>query len=122
MPHRSPAASTSTNALRPPQPSLKSRRGRKPVPDPERHLRDVPLLPTRAVPSAEQPDAVCAPAPPGLDGLIREFVRRHPLQIDPPLGIVIALAPQHDDSDAPADILHDHLGISWKSVGVASHG
>ncbi len=47
MPHRSPAASTSTKALRPPQPSLKSRRGRKPAPDPERHLRDVPLLPAR---------------------------------------------------------------------------
>src|SRR2546428_9550057 len=97
MPHPSPAASTSTNALRAPQPSSKRRRGRKPVPDPERHLRDVPLLPTRPVARAEEPDAVRATAPPLLHHLVRELARQHPLEIDPPLRVVIALAPQHDN-------------------------
>src|SRR5207244_12579226 len=112
MPHRSPAASTSTNALRAPQPSPKRRRWRKPIPDPERHLRDVPFLPARGVPRAEEPDAVRASAPPGLDGLIREFVRRHPLEIDPLLRVVIPLAPSDDNADPSAEIVHDHLRIA----------
>src|SRR2546426_3427627 len=106
MPHRSPAASMSTNALRAPQPSPKRRRGREPAPDPERHLGDVALLTARAVPGAEQPNAVGAAAPPQLHHLVRELARQHPLEIDPPLRVVIALAPQHDNPDTPAVVLH----------------
>src|SRR2546425_7995726 len=112
MPHRSPAASMSTNALRAPQPSPKRRRGRKPAPDPERHLRVVLLLSASRVPRAEQPDAVRAATPPQLHHLVRELARQHPLEIDPPLRVVIALAPQHEDSDTPAEIVHDHLRIA----------
>ncbi len=44
------------------QPRPKCGRGREPLPDPERHLRDLFLLPTSAVPRAEQSDAVRATA------------------------------------------------------------
>ena len=83
----------STNALRAPQPSPKRRRGREPAPDPERHLGDVPFLPARAVPGAEEPDAISAAAPPVFHCLERELARQHPLEIDPLLRVIIPLAP-----------------------------
>ena len=49
-------------------------------------------------------------------------MRRHPLEIGPPLGIVIALAPQHDDSDTPVEILHDRLRIAPLHLIVAPEG
>ncbi|MGH2603621.1 MAG: hypothetical protein ACRDJ9_30080 [Dehalococcoidia bacterium] len=49
-------------------------------------------------------------------------MRKHPLEIDPLLWVVIALAPQHDDPDTPAEIAHHIFWIAPLLLVVAPEG
>jgi hypothetical protein len=92
------------------------------MPDPERYLGDVLLLPMNAVPCTEHADPVRAAAPLHFDGLERELLRQHSLEICPPLRVVLALAPQDNDSDPLTQILNDDFGIALLLLVVTPQG